>query len=528
MAAKYFSGELHCSVCLNICTDLEMLNCGHNFCQVCFVTVQGTLDETGSYACPLCRTRFISRPVLQSNSRQCNIMHFPDTYSEPEGAGIVCTYCVHFPVRAAKTCLLCEASLCDIHVSVHNKSEEHFLTEPTNSFKSRKCYIHNRLLEYYCSEDNVCICVSCTLVGDHKGHQLEMLTVASEKKIEELQNVMEKLSSKKEETDKWMRSLQEHNRDIEENVSDVTKVVLSMIVDIRAQMKILEKHVLSEISRQREQVLFHVSDMINQLQKEKDKLSSMMSYIAKLCNTTDPLTVLQEHESQKTDFCDAETADIQVTHRKDNHFPAGCYLDQCLISATLYRGLADILTDKTKNRGFCVTNNTDMSLDINTASNDVAVSGDLKTASWSVINQQRPEGPERFQGYQVLSSRSFSLGHQYFELEASQLGIWMIGMSYACIKRKGNESIIGCNRHSWCLRRSNEYLSVVHDSEVIRLPNSSTCQRLGILLDYEAGCLSFYQLHDQLRHLHTFNVTFTEPLHAVVCVNYKSWVRIMS
>ncbi|MEE6511067.1 hypothetical protein FKM82_017270 [Ascaphus truei] len=168
-------------------------------------------------------------------------------------------------------------------------------------------------------------------------------------------------------------------------------------------------------------------------------------------------------------------------------------------------------------------------LDVNTAANTVSVSGDLKTASWSETDQLRPDTPERFVSYnQVLSSRSFSSGQHYWEVEISGSGDREVGISYPSIVRKGYQSRIGYNKKSWCLYMWGNNHSVLHDRIRTQIYPESRVQRLGIYLDYEAGRLSFYQLCDPIRHLHTVTATFTEPLHAAFCVWGNGWVRIRS
>uniref|UniRef100_A0A8C5QCV8 Uncharacterized protein n=1 Tax=Leptobrachium leishanense TaxID=445787 RepID=A0A8C5QCV8_9ANUR len=455
MASADLRDELTCSICLNIYTDPVTLPCGHSFCRTCIGDVLDTQERSGAYKCPECRAESQERPALVKNRKLRNIAeNIRSTHPEQEEAGIPCTYC-DSPVPAAKTCLHCE------------------------------------VLEYYCCEDTVCICVSCRLDGEHRGHQVETLNEASEKK--KLRNIQQKLTSQREEAEKRVQNLEKLRRQVQGKAAGVTERVTALIRDIRKQLEALEKRVLSEISRQEEQVSLRVSDLIRQLEIKKEELSRKMGDIEELCDMTDPVTVLQGRESDRDDYCDTE----EDTERHDIKVHDAGDLDVGLISVTLH---------------------SDMLLDVNTASNDVSVSEDLKTVSWSGINQRRPETPERFQYDQVLSSR----------MEVSESGGWTVGMTYPSIERRGGQSEIGFNNKSWSLGKTwiDDQYFMTHDSKLIEFPHSFSCHRLGIFLDYEVGRLSFYELCDPIRHLHTFTAAFTEPLHAGFWVyENNSWVK---
>ncbi|XP_053306967.1 E3 ubiquitin-protein ligase TRIM11-like [Spea bombifrons] len=525
MASAGLREELTCSVCLSVYTDPVTLTCGHSFCRVCIGNALDTQEGSGVYSCPECRAEFQERPPMVKNRKLCNITKtFLSTHPAQEDVGVSCTYC-DSPVPAAKTCLLCEASLCEKHLQKHSKSPEHVLTEPTASLENRKCSVHREILKYYCTEDAVCICVSCSLAGEHRGHQVETLNEASEKKKEKLRNVLQKLTSKREETEKRVQSLQERQK-----AAAVTEWVGALIRDIREQLEALEKRVLSEISRQEEQVSLRVSDLIQQLEIKKEGLSRKIQDIEELCNMTDPLTVLQEQESDRTDFCDEDELHSEEEEDRDidDRKLRAVDLDEGLISVILHTGLAGIVT--AAKRRLDAPQASDILLDVNTAGNGIDVSGDLKTVSRSDINQSRPNTPERFQDCaQVLSTRSFSSGRHYWEVESKESGEWILGVAYPSIDRRGRRSRIGYNKKSWGLWRwLDDQYSEIHDSKVIQLSHRPSCQRLGIFLDYEAGRLSFYELCDPVRHLHTFTTTFTEPLHAAVEVWNTGWVKIRS
>ncbi|XP_075061529.1 E3 ubiquitin/ISG15 ligase TRIM25-like [Mixophyes fleayi] len=510
MASADLRQELECSFCLNVYTDPVNLRCGHNFCRVCIDRVLDTQEGSGVYTCPECRAECQERPALIRSIILCNIVErFLSTQPNQEENGILCTYCIHSPVPAAKSCLHCEASLCDNHLRVHSKSAEHVLSDPTTSLENRKCSVHKKILEYYCTEDSVCICVSCGLAGEHRGHRVEMLDEASQMKKQKLTNVFQKLTTKREETEKIVRGLQARRRKDQEKAAGITKRVTALFQDIRQQLNELEKKVLSEISRQEKSISFSVLDLIQQLEIKKDELSRKMRHIEELCNMSDPVTLLQEPNTD--DLCNTEDRE----RHDDQVYPVGD-LDVGLISETLHT-LSDVTIGI--NMGIYVPESTDILLDVNTAGNNIHISGDMKTASWSDINQKYPETPDRFQYNQVISTRAFSLGRHYWEVEISKSGRCMVGMCYPSIDRRGDLSAIGGNNKSWCLRYSNNQYSVIHDSKVIQLPDNIPCAKFRIYLDYEAGQLSFYALCDPIRHLHTVTAaTFTEPLNAALCV----------
>ncbi|XP_072001294.1 E3 ubiquitin-protein ligase TRIM11-like [Engystomops pustulosus] len=515
MASADLREELDCSICLTTYTDPVMLRCGHNFCRVCIDRVLDTQDGSGGYSCPECREEFQERPALMRNLALRKIMeNLLTTQPTPRETGIFCTYCVDSPVPAVRSCLMCEASLCDKHLKVHSKSPEHVLSDPSTSPENQKCSIHKKVLEYYCSEDATCICVYC-LAEEHRTHQVESLKKATEKKKKELTNVLQNLITKREETEERVQTLEEQRRKVQEKASGEAERVTALFIDIRRRLDDLEKRVLSDISRQEKEKSLSLSALIQKLEIQKDELSRKMRHIEELCNMTDPLTVLQEPDTG--DLCDPEEGggdEDTGGHDNQRHDVDG--LDVTVISDTLHT-LCDIISGI--RRGIYVEEPASLLLDINTASNYIHISDDLKTAIRTHKRQNRPETSERFQDPQVMSSRRFTSGRHYWDVGMRRSGWWSVGMCYPSIDRRGDRSCIGYSNKAWSLWKNNcWYDSVRHGGQEIPLPHNISSDRVRMCLDYEAGELSFYELCDPIRHLHTFTTTFTGPLHAVFCV----------
>uniref|UniRef100_A0A803KE80 Uncharacterized protein n=1 Tax=Xenopus tropicalis TaxID=8364 RepID=A0A803KE80_XENTR len=194
MAVADLRDELTCSICRDIYTDPVTLPCGHNFCRGCIGKTwdwQKSIEEDPS--CPECRERYRRQPDLKRNLRLSNIA-------------------------------------------------ERFL--PGN----RKCSAHNEPLKYHCCEDGAPICASCCLAGGHRGHRVELLSEASEKKKEKLRKVLEKLSPEREETERGAQRLQERRGELEEKAAIETERVTALFreVGVHFSMYLSESVICSE------------------------------------------------------------------------------------------------------------------------------------------------------------------------------------------------------------------------------------------------------------------------------------------
>ncbi|XP_073435864.1 E3 ubiquitin/ISG15 ligase TRIM25-like [Dendrobates tinctorius] len=475
MASADLREELKCPICLEIFRDPVNLTCGHNYCRACIDRMLDTQVGAGPYNCPECRTMFPARPGLQRNIALCNIVTiFSSANPEQSGSDIHCSYCLYSAVPAVQSCLNCEASLCSNHLRVHRRSAEHILTKATQTPEKTKCSVHKEILKYHCMVDDSCICVTCCLAGEHHGHQVELLEEASEKKKETFRAFVRKLSSKRDMIEKKIQDLENHRPKKPGNEEDTI-----LFPDLRG-----------------EKVLYTVSSLIQLFQIKKEKVSKIICRLEELFNSPDPVTVLHEKDVELKGFLDGE---------EDQEW------DVC--GQTLHNNVGDQISRS--------QDLLELVLDISTAANNILVSGDLRTMYWSAVYQNRPETPKRFQYNQILSSQVFSSGQHYWEVETSETGDWRLGVAYGRIERTGDQSYFGDNDKSWCLRRlyKNQY-SVMHNNIVTTCPHAFSCNRFRIFLDFDAGQLSFFELSNPVRHLHTVTATFTEPLHAAFGIGY--------
>ncbi|OCT92126.1 hypothetical protein XELAEV_18015183mg [Xenopus laevis] len=517
MASAGLYNELTCSICLSIYTDPVMLPCKHHFCKECISTTLNSQRKSGLYRCPECRAEFKYWPSLQKNLKLSNIVeHYLCTQQKEEKSKVFCTYCIKSPVLAVKTCLHCEASLCDMHLRTHSKSEKHVLIEPTASkAEANKCIIHNELLKYFCSQDSALICLNCCKEGKHQGHKLELISDAFEKKKTTLLDFLKKINSRTIENDKQLWMLQERKKRVQGKASDMKVRVAALFTDLREEVLAFENKVINEVVREEEKLLRPLADLMQKLEMETADLHAKKCCVEELCSVTEPLTLLKQP---------AIRSDLGKKHLENADD-----FDGLTIEMTLQKGLSilsNAIPRLKKSKGFFMEDNSDMILNVDTADLNIALSSDLRNADYCHIEKSRPHHPERFMTQQVLSKNKFSSGEHYWEVICADTGDWYIGVTYNSVKRKGDMSHMGSNNKSWCLSWLDQEFTADHDNVSEDLCTEPDNYHFGIYLDCEGGWLSFYELSDPVKHLHTFKANFTEPLHAGFFIGDGSWIHI--
>lgn len=77
-------------------------------------------------------------------------------------------------------------------------------------------------------------------------------------------------------------------------------------------------------------------------------------------------------------------------------------------------------------------------------------------------------------------------------------------------KEKAKRSMVGMNELSWSLQLDEHQLSAWHDGRREIVAGASRHSRIGMLLDYEAGTLTYYG--DGQTRLHAFHCAFSREL----------------
>uniref|UniRef100_A0A8C5MDA8 B30.2/SPRY domain-containing protein n=1 Tax=Leptobrachium leishanense TaxID=445787 RepID=A0A8C5MDA8_9ANUR len=383
------------------------------------------------------------------------------------------------------------------------------------------------------------------------------LNEAFEKKKKKLREMLEKLTTERKTTEKKAQNLMVRRQEVHKEVDVVKELLNNLIEDMKDRLENLQKEVLIDISKQENQLTLKISDQLQKLDLKKEELSKKIGHIEELCNTADPLTVLQGEESNGKNTSDAKKGKEEGSERDGFKFEGKWDLDLWLHTRRIFTGLNSmklnierwdqvvqasdyyrqenmysgklLKADLNFNTIKDIKITDDIILDLDTASNDTIVSNDLKMFLNTNKHQGRTETPKRFQNYcpQVLSRNRFSSGRHYWEVETAKLAHVRVGVAYPSIDRKGDHSFVGQNEKSWGLERVDVQYIAVHNNAATLLPHCPTSGILGIYLNYDAGQLSFYERGNPDKYLHTFTTRFREPLHLIFWV-LDEFIKIRS
>ncbi|XP_054481284.1 finTRIM family, member 67 [Anoplopoma fimbria] len=305
--------QFNCSVCLDVLRDPVTIPCGHSYCSDCIQNYWDQDDYLGVFVCPQCRHSFNPRPLLARNTMLADVVEkFKKTglqeattttatvgQSFAEAGDVQCDVCTGRRHKAVKSCLVCLASYCDLHLQPHYESaafKKHKLVSASKKLQETICSRHDKLLEVYCRTDKQCICYLC-LTDEHKGHD----TVLAEAEIQHKQRQLGDL--------KQSSHLRIHQR--EKGAQEIRQAIFSL--SRSARVAAAESDALfTELIRSIELKRFEVRELINaqektavsqaeqlleKIQKEIAELKKNEAELDKLSHTEDHVRFLQSCQS---------------------------------------------------------------------------------------------------------------------------------------------------------------------------------------------------------------------------------------
>ncbi|XP_033970035.1 tripartite motif-containing protein 16-like [Trematomus bernacchii] len=524
-----------CSICLDLLKDPVTIPCGHSYCMKC---IKHHWDGELIHSCPQCRQSFTPRPVLLKSTmlaalveelKKTGLQAAPADHCYAGAEDVACDVCTGRKLRACKSCLQCLASYCDKHLQPHYDAtplKKHKLVEPSKKLQENICSRHDEVMKMFCRTDQQCICYLCS-VDEHKGHNTVSAAAERTKRQRELegsrQNIQQRIQDREKEVKLLQQEVEAVNGSADKAVEDSEKTFTELIrlmekrsSDVKQQVRSQQK---SEVSR--------VKELQEKLEQEISELKRRDAELKLLSHTEDHNQFLHSYPSL--------SALSEPTHSSSiNIRPLRYFKDVKAALSAVRVKLQDVLREEwtnvsssevdvllsaaepTTRAGFLKYSQ--ITLDPNTAYTQLVLSEGSRKATY-MGPQSYSNHPDRFTVYSQVLSRESLTGRCYWEVEWRGGGVF-VAVAYKNISRAGgNECKFGFNDKSWSLDcKQNSYTFLYNN---IRTPVSGPLSsRVGVYLDHRAGILSFYSISETMTLLHRVQTTFTQPLHAGLCLYY--------
>ncbi|XP_076780924.1 tripartite motif-containing protein 29 isoform X1 [Arvicanthis niloticus] len=220
---------------------------------------------------------------------------------------VLCDSCIGNKQKAVKSCLVCQASFCELHLKPHLEGaafRDHQLLEPIRDFEARKCPLHGKTMELFCQTDQTCICYLC-MFQEHKNHSTVTVEEAKAEKETELSLQKEQLQLKiievEDEAEKWqkekdrIKSFTTNEKAIlEQNFRDLVRDLEKQKEEIRAALEQREQDAVDQVKvivdalDERAKVLHEDKQTREQLHSISDSVLFLQEFGALMSNYSLP------------------------------------------------------------------------------------------------------------------------------------------------------------------------------------------------------------------------------------------------
>ncbi|XP_054475536.1 E3 ubiquitin-protein ligase TRIM39-like [Anoplopoma fimbria] len=507
-----------CSICLDVFTDPVSTPCGHNFCKTC---ITQHWDVNVQCQCPNCKKLFYTRPELQVNTfisemaaqfRQSAQQKARNRSSEQQAdkpGEVPCDVCTGTKLKAMKSCLVCLASYCETHLEPHLTTsglKRHQLIDPVENLEDRMCTEHDKLMELFCKTDQMCVCMLCTY-SDHKTHDVVPLKEEYEGKKAELEKteteIQQMIQKRRLKIQEIKHSVELSEEDADREIADGVQVFTALKESVeRSQAELIDT--IKEKQRKTEK---QAEGFIKQLEQEICELKKRSTEVEQLLQSEDHLHLLQSFTSLKAAPPTKDWTGVRVSPPS---YEGTVVRAVNQLEETLSKQKKKLFEAELKR---VQQSAVDVTLDPDTAHPNLILSDDGKQVKHGDVRKNLPDNPKRFYSYvNVLAKQSFSSGRFYFEVQVKDKTKWYLGVFRESINRKGSITATPQNGY-WTirLRNENEYIALADPS--VRLSLKSQPEKVGVLVDYEEGLVSFYDV-DAAALIYSFTgCCFTEKLY---------------
>ncbi|XP_029980219.1 E3 ubiquitin/ISG15 ligase TRIM25-like [Sphaeramia orbicularis] len=287
-----------CAICLDVFNTPVTVPCGHNFCKNCIIQ---DWKINRKYQCPVCKKHFSPLPDLNVNTFVSEMtaqfrQAVEETASEQQKPREVpCDVCTGKKKKALKSCLVCMASYCGMHLEWHQKVsglKRHKLTDPVENIQDRLCTEHDELMELFCKTEQMCICQLCAHTG-HDSHQVVPMRQEYDERKQDLGKTeaefQEKVQERERKVQEFAYSIKLSKEASDKWIAESVQVFTAFIQSVETGLTELT----DTIKMKHATVTKEAEESIKELSQEVSQLRERIAEVKQLSESEDHFQFLQ-------------------------------------------------------------------------------------------------------------------------------------------------------------------------------------------------------------------------------------------
>uniref|UniRef100_A0A8C4YIN6 Tripartite motif containing 29 n=1 Tax=Gopherus evgoodei TaxID=1825980 RepID=A0A8C4YIN6_9SAUR len=209
---------------------------------------------------------------------------------------VLCDSCIDNKQKAVKSCLVCQASFCELHLKPHLEGaafRDHQLLDPIKDFEARKCPLHGKTMELFCQTDQMCICYLC-MFQEHKNHTTVTVEVEKSGKEAELSLQKEQLQLKiievEDEMDKWQKEKDRIKNFTTNEKATVDQHYKELVRDLEKQ----RDEVKAALDQREKTAVENIKEIVEELEERAKLLQEDKETREQIHQISDSVLFLQE------------------------------------------------------------------------------------------------------------------------------------------------------------------------------------------------------------------------------------------